>query len=135
MGMTDLTNAIIAKAADDYFNLLSGFIPPRSDYNVTEIEAFFRSDLYGLMTKVDCEYLMRKIKEEAAKMVLEYTVSKEKGSSQYYVCRVGEEKIPLTRRYTTKKKALHKAAEMQGLEYKQYMRIRRRDGADNENSI
>ena len=28
MGMTDLTNAIIAKAADDYFNLLAGFIPP-----------------------------------------------------------------------------------------------------------
>ena len=27
MGMTDLTNAIIAKAADDYFNLLAGFIP------------------------------------------------------------------------------------------------------------
>lgn len=131
MGMTDLTNAIIAKAADDYFNLLAGFIPPpRSDCNVTEIEVFFRSDLYGLMTNVDCEYLMRKIKEEAAKMVLEYTVSKEKGSSQYYVCRVGEEKIPLTRRYTTKKKALHKAAEMQGLEYKQYMRIRRRDGVE-----
>lgn len=63
-------------------------------------------------------------------MVLEYTVSKEKGSSQYYVCRVGEEKTPLTSRYTTKKKALHKAAEMQGLEYKQYMRIRRRDGVE-----
>lgn len=62
--------------------------------------------------------------------MLEYTVSKEKGSNQYYVCRVGEEKIPLTRRYTTKKKALHKAAEMQGLEYKQYMRIRRRDGVE-----
>lgn len=28
MGMTDLTYAIIAKAADDYFNLLAGFIPP-----------------------------------------------------------------------------------------------------------
>lgn len=127
MGMTDLTNAIIVKAADDYFNLLAGFIPSRSDCNVTEIEAFFRSDLYGLMTNVDCEYLMRKIKEES-KMVLEYTVTKEKGSSQYYVCRVDEEKTPLTRRYTTKKKALHKAAEMQGLEYKQYMCIRRRNG-------
>ena len=110
---------------------LQGLSPtPRRNCNVTEIEEFFRSDLYGLMTKVDGEYLMRKIKEEAAKMVLEYTVSKEKGSSQCYVCRVGEEKIPLTRRYTTKKKALHKAAEMQGLEYKQYMRIRRRDGVE-----
>ncbi len=95
---------------------------------MTEIEAFFHSDFYGLMTNIDCEYLMRKIKEEAAKMVLEYTVSKEKGSSQYYVCLIGEENTPLSRRYTTKKKALHKAAEMQGIEYKQYMRIRRRDG-------
>lgn len=104
------------------------FHPPRNDCNTNEIEAFFHSDLYGLMTGVSGDYLMRKIKEEAAKMVLEYTVSKEKGSSQYYVCRVGEEKTPLTRRYTTKKKALHKAAEMQGIEYKLYMSIRRRDG-------
>lgn len=111
--------------------IISIFLPglsPRSNCNVTEIEAFFHSDFYGLMTNIDCEYLMRKIKEEAAKMVLEYTVSKEKGSSQYYVCLVGEENTPLSRRYTTKKKALHKAAEMQGIEYKQYMRIRRRDG-------
>lgn len=65
-------------------------------------------------------------------MVLEYTVSKEKGSSRYYVCRVGEEDKPLTQRYTAKKKALHKAAEMQGLEYKLYMKIRRRDGVDSD---
>lgn len=123
-----LCKAVIVKAAEDYFNLLAGFIPPRNDCNINEIEAFFHSDLYGLMTGVSGDYLMRKIKEEAAKMVLEYTVSKEKGSSQYYVCRVGEEKTPLTRRYTTKKKALHKAAEMQGIEYKLYMSIRRRDG-------
>lgn len=123
-----LCKAVIVKAAEDYFNLLAGFIPPRNDCNTSEIEAFFHSDLYGLMTGVSGDYLMRKIKEEAAKMVLEYTVSKEKGSSQYYVCRVGEEKTPLTQRYTTKKKALHKAAEMQGIEYKLYMSIRRRDG-------
>lgn len=123
-----LCKAVIVKAAEDYFNLLAGFIPPRNDCNINEIETFFHSDLYGLMTGVSGDYLMRKIKEEAAKMVLEYTVSKEKGSSQYYVCRVGEEKTPLTRRYTTKKKALHKAAEMQGIEYKLYMSIRKRDG-------
>ena len=79
------------------------------------------------MTRLNPDYILERIKEEAAKMVLEYTVAKEKGSSQYYVCRVGEEKTPLTRRYTTKKKALHKAAEMQGLDYKLYMQIRRRD--------
>lgn len=125
---TALTNAIIERAAIDYFELLAGFVPPRSNCNINEIEKFFRSSYYESMTTLDADYLMQRIKEEAAKMVLEYTVSKEKGSSRYYVCRVGEEKTPLTRRYTTKKKALHKAAEMQGIEYKNYMRIRRRDG-------
>lgn len=36
--------------------------------------------------------------------MLEYTVSKEKGSNQYYVCRVGEEKTPLSKRYTERRK-------------------------------
>lgn len=125
---TGLTNAIIERAAIDYFELLAGFVPTRSNCNINEIEKFFRSSYYESMTTLDADYIMQRIKEEAAKMVLEYTVSKEKGSSQYYVCRVGEEKTPLTRRYTTKKKALHKAAEMQGIEYKNYMSIRRRDG-------
>ena len=127
-----LTDAIIKLAAIDYFELLAGFVKPRADCNIKEIEKFFRSSYYESMTKLDAEYLMQRIKEEAAKMVLEYTVAKEKGSNRYYVCRVGEEKTPLKRRYTTKKKALHKAAEMQGIEYKKYMRIRKRDGVDNE---
>ena len=64
--------------------------------------------------------------------MLEYTVSKEKGSNRYYVCRVGEENIPLTSRFTEKKKALHKAAEMEGLDYKEYMSLRRKENAKND---
>lgn len=124
---TYLIEAIIKQAAEDYFELLAGFIVPTNDCNLAEIEAFFNSMYYAAMTRIDPDYLMDKIKEEASKMVLEYTVSKEKGSSQYYVCRVGEEKTPLTPRFTTKKKALHKAAEMQGIAYELYMKIRRRD--------
>ena len=75
-----------------------------------------------VQAKTEYEFMLK-----AAKMVLEYTVSKEKGSNQYYVCRVGKERIPLTPRFTTKKKALHKAAEMQGIAYELYMKIRRRD--------
>lgn len=61
---------------------------------------------------------------------MEYTVCKEKGSSQYYVCRVGAEKIPLSnKRYSTKKKALHQAAELEGMDYKSYMSARRKEGA------
>lgn len=63
---------------------------------------------------------------------MEYTVTKEKGSNRYYVCRVGEGKIPLTPRFTTKKKALHKAAQMEGVEYKRYMQIRRRECERND---
>ena len=124
---TLLIEAIIKRAAWDYFDLLAGFIVPTNDCNIAEIEAFFHSQYYAAMTRVNPDYIMDKIKEEARKMVLEYTVAKEKGSSQYYVCRVGKEKTPLSHNYSTKKKALHKAAEMQGLDYDLYMKIRRRD--------
>lgn len=61
--------------------------------------------------------------------MLEYTVSKEKGSNQYYVCRVGEEKTPLSKRYTDKKKALKAAAGFGGMAYKEYMKIYRKEKA------
>lgn len=59
--------------------------------------------------------------------MLEYTVSKEKGSNQYYVCRVCEEKTPLSKRYTDKKKALKAAAGFEGMAYKKYMKIYRKE--------
>ena len=129
-----LANAIVEQAADDYFNILAGFgISPPDNSNKTtkkSLEQFFNSPWYDLLTDVDKEYLMRKLKEKADTMVLIYTVGKEKGSNRYFVCRVGES-TPLTKTYTTKKKALHKAAEMQDMPYKMYMKIRRRDGVDN----
>jgi len=64
--------------------------------------------------------------------MLEYTVSKEKGSNRYYVCRVGEERIPLSRRFTEKKKALHHAADMEGLDFKEYMALYRKEKASHD---
>lgn len=64
--------------------------------------------------------------------MLEYIVLKQKGSSQYCVFRTGEEKTPLTKPYPTKKKAMHKAAELEGIDYKQYMTIRRRESAEDD---
>lgn len=124
-----LTDAIIEQAVIDYFNIQAGFKQPTAKCNQDELENFFRSDYFSLMTRLNGDYLIRRIKEKA-KMEIEYTVFSEKGSSRYYVCRVGEEKTPLSRYYTTKKKALHKAAEMQGIDYKKYMAIRRRDNVN-----
>lgn len=60
-------------------------------------------------------------------MILKYTVSKQKGSSRYYVHEVGS-KEPIHGTLGTKKQALHRAAKMNDLDYKDYMRVRRRDG-------
>ena len=48
-------------------------VPGRT--NKAVLEQFFHSEYYGLLTKVDPEYLMRKIKEKADSMVLIYTVT------------------------------------------------------------
>ena len=71
MDYTLLIEAIIKRAAQDYFDLLAGFILPTNDCNVPEIEAFFHSQYYAAMTRVNPDYILDKIKEEAAKMVLE----------------------------------------------------------------
>ena len=62
---------------------------------------------------------------------MEYTVGKEKGSSRYYVCRVGSN-TPLTQYYSTKKKALHAAADMEGLDYREYMKLYRKEGTGDD---
>lgn len=59
-------------------------------------------------------------------MELKYTVSKEKGG-QYYVHFVGNPNIPLAGSYGDKKKALHFAANAQGITYKEYMKLRKKE--------
>ena len=62
-------------------------------------------------------------------MKLAYTVSKEKGTSRWYAPAVGFPNIPCiidgSPTFGTKKDALHNAANMQGLPYKEYMALRR----------
>lgn len=101
IGLENLRFGIVEQAVDDYFSLLAGFITPTTDCNITELEK---------------------------KMILKYTVSKQKGSSRYYVHEVGS-KEPIPGTLGTKKQALHRAAKMNDLDYKDYMRVRRRDGA------
>lgn len=62
-------------------------------------------------------------------MKLAYTVSKEKGTSRWYAHAVGFPHIPCmidgSPTFGTKKDALHNASLMQGIPYKEYMRLRR----------
>lgn len=130
-----LANAIVESAADDYFNLLAGFpisdIPEGCSYpTVKGLERFFHSDWYTILTNVDGDYLMEKLREKAESMKLIYTVAKEKGSHRWYVCKVGEERVRLSPGYTKKSKAIGKAAEMQGIELALYKKIRKRDNVD-----
>ena len=69
-------------------------------------------------------------------MTLNYTVSKEKGG-KWYAHAVGFPGIPcmISGRGTfgDKKHALHNAAMMQGLSYKDYMTLRRKAGTSGKN--
>lgn len=63
-----LGNAIIIQAAKDYRVALRRLSRNRcsrdAQIQVDEIEKFFRSELYGVLTEVDPEMLIRKLREE-----------------------------------------------------------------------
>lgn len=66
----DLAIAIIESAVNDYRKALNG----RScdgrkspEYMVRELEKFFRSDYFGVLTKIDGEYLISRLRAEHEK--------------------------------------------------------------------
>jgi len=59
----ELGNAIIKKAVEDYRQVLR----ERKKKKIKECEAFFRSGYYRILTKLDAEYLIDRIKAEEAK--------------------------------------------------------------------
>ena len=67
----NLANTIITTAVKDYMAALK--ILKKSPANVTakstldECERFFRSSWYAALTSVDCEFLIRRLREEALK--------------------------------------------------------------------
>jgi hypothetical protein len=127
IGVDNLRCAIVEQAANDYIDLLAGFAVPTTECNVSELLKFFRSDWYGMLCKIDPEYLIENLERKAKKMVLKYTISKEKGSHRFYVHTV-DDPAPIPGTYGNKKQALHKAAKLNDLDFKDYMRVRRRDG-------
>ena len=64
-----LANAIIIQASKDYMtNLRKKKRNPGSasaEHDIRECERFFRSDWYQVLTSVDGEYLMDRLREEA----------------------------------------------------------------------
>lgn len=64
-----LANAIIVQASKDYMtNLRKKKRNPRSasaEHDIRECERFFRSDWYQVLTSVDGEYLMNRLRKEA----------------------------------------------------------------------
>ena len=64
-----LANAIVKQAADEYRNArralirMPNAVPPKE--KIQDVEKFFRSEWYQLLTSVDGEYLLRRLEEEA----------------------------------------------------------------------
>lgn len=121
-------SGVVEQAVDDYLSLAGRVhcsnyeLQPGQNWN-----GFFYSDWFSVLCKLEPEFIIENLKRKAKKMILKYTVSKQKGSSRYYVHEVGS-KEPIPGTLGTKKQALHRAAKMNDLDYKDYMRVRRRDG-------
>lgn len=69
----DLANAIIILATKDYRRALKRLMKfANSDsakYEIMQLEAFFRSDYYKLLTSLDGEMLIEKLKQEVEEEV------------------------------------------------------------------
>ena len=62
----NLANAIILQAVDDYRDALNGISYNRysPEHIISELEKFFRSDYFHILTKVNGEYLLDRLKQE-----------------------------------------------------------------------
>ena len=65
----EIANAIVIQACNDYKNayrrhLRRSGIVDKPDYELVALENFFRSDWYKILTTVDGEYLMERLRKE-----------------------------------------------------------------------
>ncbi len=68
-----IANAIIIQAVDDYHSYLRCYCLHSTNKNkekVDELEAFFRSKWYGVLTTVDPEILLEKVRREVKREVM-----------------------------------------------------------------
>lgn len=64
----DLANAIIVQASRDYVGLLQG-ATPTTEVNIFETEKFFKSEWFRVLTKIDGETMMDKLRRECGQCV------------------------------------------------------------------
>ena len=61
--------------------------------------------------------------------MLTYIIQKEKGTKNYYGVKRGNN-TPLTPKFDSAKKALKATAKLEGIEYKEYMKMYRKENRD-----
>ena len=64
---TELANAIVVKAVEDYRNALKGISYDHHktpEQVINEVLRFFRSEWFRTLTKVDAEYLIEQLNKE-----------------------------------------------------------------------
>lgn len=64
--LEDLTNAIVKQAADDYRKALDGkgYAHHKPSQIIEEVEKFFRSKYFEILTSVKGDYLIEKLRAE-----------------------------------------------------------------------
>lgn len=131
--MSDICEAIVEAAIDDYFRLKAGFISPSNDCSIEELTSFFKSEYYESMCKLSGEYIMRELDKRAAKCILKYVVAR--GSDgRYYIHNYDHyqtmDRVKNANGYSSHYYAQRKAAHMNELDYKDYVLCCKRDGVD-----
>lgn len=122
----DLANAIILRAVEDYKELLLGITTKDGHKYCSEkmLMKFFTSAWFEELCTVDSDTFLEQIGKLMEKYRLTYDVVKQVGGTKYYVCDIKTGKI-LEGPFKNKSKAMHRAAELQGIEFSEYGKVRR----------
>lgn len=128
----DIREAIVEAAIDDYIKLKAGFVEPEAGCNIPELEQFFLSDYFKEICNLSGEYVMKELNKRAAKCVLKYVVVRGINSKYYihhYANYMVGERVENVRGYSQLFWARSKAAELNGLDYADWVSCCKRDGA------
>lgn len=122
----DLANAIVVRAIDDYKEVLMGISNKNSRKYCSKekLMRFFTSTWFEELCAIDSESFLDQIGRLMEVYKFAYDVVKEHGGTRYYVVTV-EDSMTVDGPFRSKSKALHRAAELQGIDYTEYSKLRR----------